>query len=98
MGAKEAYIASQFQRHFLGLGLKGGAIGGGAAMALFALAGPISDLFAGLSWGKPDMALFGSYSIGWLGYFAIGGEVVLIALMTALTSRFVVMRTLRQIG
>jgi len=28
VGAKEAYIASQFQRHFLTLGLKGGVIGG----------------------------------------------------------------------
>ena len=30
VGAKDAYIAAQFQRHFLTLGLKGGAIGGGA--------------------------------------------------------------------
>ena len=37
IGAKDAFIAGHFQRHFLKLGLKGGAIGGGAALALFAL-------------------------------------------------------------
>ena len=39
IGAKDGFIAGEFQRHFLLLGIKGGAIGGGAAMALFALAG-----------------------------------------------------------
>jgi cell division transport system permease protein len=38
VGAKDAYIANQFQRHFLMLGLKGGAIGGGAAVLLLAAA------------------------------------------------------------
>src|SRR5215472_2110338 len=38
VGAKEAYIANQFQRHFLWLGLKGGALGGGAALLILALA------------------------------------------------------------
>ena len=39
IGAKDGFIAGEFQRHFLLLGIKGGAIGGGLAMALFALAG-----------------------------------------------------------
>ena len=38
VGAKNGFIAGNFQRHFLILGLEGGAIGGGAAIALFALA------------------------------------------------------------
>ena len=38
VGAKNGYIAGHFQRHFLLLGLQGGAIGGGAAIALFVLA------------------------------------------------------------
>ena len=37
VGAKKGFIAGEFQRHFLLLGLKGGAIGGVAAMVLFAL-------------------------------------------------------------
>src|SRR5215469_7642941 len=47
VGAKEAYIASQFQRHFLGLGLRGGALGGIAAVLCLILAGRVSDLFGG---------------------------------------------------
>src|SRR5215468_11383610 len=63
VGAKEAYIASQFQRHFLTLGLKGGAIGGLAAMVVLALAGPISDRFVGTAGEAQATALFGSFAI-----------------------------------
>ena len=38
VGAKNGFIAGHFQRHFLLLGLQGGAIGGGAAIVLFLLA------------------------------------------------------------
>ncbi len=38
IGAKDDFIAGHFQRHFLRLGLRGGLIGGGGAIALFALA------------------------------------------------------------
>ena len=37
IGAKNSFIAGHFQRHFLLLGLKGGAIGGGLALLLFGL-------------------------------------------------------------
>ena len=47
VGAKDSYIARQFQSHFLTLGLKGGALGGGAALVFLALAGPVNDLFVG---------------------------------------------------
>ena len=39
IGAKSGFIAGQFQRHFLLLGLEGGLIGGGLAMLLFGAAG-----------------------------------------------------------
>jgi len=101
VGAKQAYIAKQFQRHFLMLGLKGGAIGGGAAMGLLAAAGPVGNLFAG-SPGSPGeaeaAALFGSFSIGATGYVMVVAQVVLIALITAATSRQVVLHTLRRLG
>jgi cell division transport system permease protein len=97
VGAKEAYIASQFQRHFLALGLKGGAIGGIAAMAFLALAGPISDMFVGTAGEAQATALFGAFSIGPLGYAMVAAEVILIAIITAVTSRQVVIHTLRTI-
>jgi cell division transport system permease protein len=97
VGAKEAYIAGQFQRHFLVLGLKGGAIGGIAAMAFLALAGPISDIFLGSAGEAQATALFGAFSIGTVGYAMVALEVILIAVITAITSRQVVIHTLRTI-
>jgi cell division transport system permease protein len=97
IGAKNGYVAGHFQRHFLLLGLEGGAIGGGAAIVLFALAGLITRWFAGSAGGEQTSALFGTFSIGLGGYVAVLGQIVLIALVTALTSRQTVNRTLESI-
>lgn len=94
VGAKNGFIAGRFQRHFLRLGLQGGAIGGGSAIVLFVLAGFISSWFAGSAGAEQTAALFGSFSIGIAGYIAVLGQVVLIALVTAVTSRHTVNRTL----
>ena len=97
VGAKNGFIAGRFQRHFLLLGLQGGAIGGGIAIVLFALAGVISGWFTGTAGGEQAAALFGSFTIGIAGYIAVLGQVVLIALVTAVTSRHTVNRTLDMI-
>jgi cell division transport system permease protein len=97
VGAKNGFIAQHFQNHFLILGLQGGAIGGGAAIVLFALAGVISRWFAGSAGADQTSVLFGSFSIGLAGYAAVLGQVVLIALVTALTSRHTVNNTLEMI-
>jgi cell division transport system permease protein len=92
IGAKDGFIAAEFQRHFLLLGLKGGAIGGGAAMVLFALFGMMSHWL-----GAGDAAaLFGTLALGTEGYGAMLGLVVLVAAVTAGTSRLTVRRTLRE--
>ena len=97
VGAKNGFIAGHFQRHFLLLGLQGGGIGGGAAIVLFALAGGISRWFTGTAGGDQTGAMFGSFSIGMSGYIAVLGQVVLIAAVTAITSRQTVNRTLEMI-
>lgn len=97
VGAKNGFIAGNFQRHFLLLGLQGGAIGGGAAIALFALASLVSGWFTGTAGGDQTAALFGSFSIGITGYVAVLLQVVLIAAVTAVTSRHTVNRTLETI-
>lgn len=97
IGASDRYVASQFQRHFLTLGLKGGAIGGGAALLLFLIAGLIGDRMVATASGDEVSALFGSFSIGTLGYAAIMAQIVLIAAVTAATSREVVNRTLKTV-
>lgn len=97
VGAKNGFIAGNFQRHFLLLGLQGGAIGGGAAIVLFALASFASRWFTGTAGGDQTSALFGSFSIGPTGYLAVLLQVMLIAGVTALTSRHTVNRTLETI-
>ena len=97
IGAKDAFIAGHFQRHFLQLGLKGGLIGGGGAIVLFALAQLTSGWVAGTPGGDQLAALFGSFSIGALGYLAIVLLVGLIAFVTAATSRRIVNRTIEAI-
>jgi len=98
IGATDGYIAADFQRHFLTLGLKGGAVGGGAAIAVFLIAGLIGDRLVGTASGDEISALFGSFSIGWSGYLAILIEIVAIGAITAWTSRTVVTRTLAAVG
>jgi len=97
VGAKDAFIAAQFQRHFLLLGLKGGVIGGVAAMLLFLLAGLFGDWFKGTAGEEQVSALFGSFALGPEGYGAIVGLIALIAAVTAGTSRVTVYRTLGSI-
>jgi cell division transport system permease protein len=46
LGAQDAYIARQFQVHALGLGLRGGIIGGVAAAATVVILGPAGHMFA----------------------------------------------------
>jgi len=94
IGAKDNFIGGNFQRHFLQLGLKGGLIGGGGAIALFALAELIGGWLSGRAGGNQLAALFGSYSIGVVGYVAVLVQVVLIAGVTALSSRRTVNRTI----
>jgi cell division transport system permease protein len=97
VGAKNGYIARHFQHHFLILGLQGGAIGGGAAIVLFALASALSRWFAGTAGAEQVEALFGSFSIGIAGYAAVLAQVALVAGLTALTSRHTVNSTLELI-
>jgi cell division transport system permease protein len=94
VGAKNGFIAQHFQHHFLVLGLQGGAIGGGAAIVVFLAATAIGHWLVG---GDQGSVLFGSFSIGLAGYAAVLGQVVLIAVVTAWTSRHTVNSTLETI-
>ena len=99
IGATDGYIAGQFQRHFLMLGLKGGAIGGGVALVVFFLARLIADQFVGTAGGEEAAALFGSFGLGMSGYtliLASGGDHR--RRNGAWTSRRVVGNTLREIN
>ncbi|MGC1778794.1 MAG: ABC transporter permease [Xanthobacteraceae bacterium] len=95
VGATDAFVASQFQRHFLILGLKGGAIGGGIALILFGILGAIDAWLSGTAGGQEAAVLFGSFSVGPAGFVTILILIVLMAGVTALTSRRIVNQTLK---
>jgi cell division transport system permease protein len=97
IGAKDGFIAGQFQRHFLRLGLIGGTLGGVAALTVLAFAGLVRDLFLGTAAEEQASALLGPLSIGIAGYAAVVGQIILVAAVTALTSRQVVNQTLATI-
>lgn len=97
IGAKNSFIAGHFQRRFLWLGLQGGAIGGGCALALFSLFEFASRWLLGTAASQQFMALFGTFSIGLVGYALVVALVALIAFVAAFTSRTTVHRTLEAI-
>jgi cell division transport system permease protein len=97
IGAPDSFIAGHFQRHFLWLGLKGGALGGGAALLLFAFAEIVSRWLTRGADADRVSALFGTFSIGTAGYLAVAVQVVVIAVLIAATSRQTVNRTLQSL-
>lgn len=97
IGARNDFIAGHFQRHFLWLGLKGGAIGGGAAFLLFVLLDLTNGWLTAQTAGAQLGALFGTFSIGFAGYVAMLAQIGLTALLTAATARQTVNRTLEMV-
>jgi len=97
IGAKDNFIATHFQRHFLNLGLKGGVLGGGTAIVLLAVADLASDRFTGTAAGDELAAMFGTFSVGAQGYLAVLVQIALVAAVTAATSRRTVNRTIETV-
>ena len=98
VGARDGFIAGEFQRHFLLLGLKGGADRRRRRAAGLRARLPRRQLVPRHARARSrSAALFGTFSIGINGYAAVLGQVVLIALVTALTSRLTVRHTLKSL-
>lgn len=95
IGAKNGFIAAQFQRHFLLLGIKGGVVGGGAAILLFALGGVVLNWFVGTAGADQISALFGTFSLGPASYIVLLLQIVLVAAVTAGACRYTVHQTLQ---
>ncbi|MEO8666961.1 MAG: ABC transporter permease, partial [Bauldia sp.] len=94
VGAEDGYIAREFQRHFLLLGLKGGLAGAIVAALVFVLLGFL--IAPSMATPETDQvsALFGRFAVGPIGYLGAVGIAFLIAVMTAITSRLTVYRYL----
>lgn len=97
VGAEGSFVASEFQKHFLLISIKGSLAGGVLAALCFAAA----QIWQARSMATPQndqaAALFGTFSIGWMGYLGIVATMLVIAILTTLTTRFTVMRTIDEI-
>lgn len=98
VGAADTFIAQEFQRRFLALGLRGAALGGGAAIAFFLLARTLTRSWRATAGGEQMEAMFGDFSLGPEGIVIIlllaGG----IAVLTGYLSQLIVFRHLRRLG
>jgi cell division transport system permease protein len=98
VGAEDRFIAREFQRHFVRLGLRGGLIGAGAAALTFFVLGRLAPYWTATASGDQIDALFGGFGLNLPGYFAITAICIGIALLTGLISRTIVFRHLRELN
>ena len=89
IGARDSYIAGQFQGHALWLGLRGGAYGLALALATFFL---LAQLAVGLEGPFWTHLAFGESA-----WIALGSLPLATALITTLTARITVLQALRNI-
>jgi len=97
VGADDAFIASEFQSRFLALGLRGAAIGGGAAAVFFLIARVVARRFVATPGGDQVAAMFGEAALDARGFAAIFVLAAAAALATGLLSRLIVLGRLREL-
>ncbi len=98
VGAADGFISRQFQLHFLRLGLVGGAIGGGCAIAFFLAGGLLLAHWRATASGEQVEAMFGAFGLHAAGYAAIVVIAGAIGVLTGVVSRVIVFRHLRQLN
>jgi cell division transport system permease protein len=98
VGANDDFIAREFQRRFFRLGLRGSAIGAGAALILTIGLGFVTRSWRASPAGDQIEALFGAFTIGWSGYAVVVLIALLVAIVTGIVSRLTVRRFLNENG
>lgn len=96
VGAEGSFIARQFRRHFLKIGLRGSASGGGLALVIFGLFHVWSINAMATPEGDQASALFGNFNIGASGWTGVCLLIVAIAALTAITSHVTVLSYLAE--
>ena len=95
VGATDRFIAREFEKHFLTLGVKAGLVGALSAMSVFFIMPYVVNLLGGGTVTASELRrLVGSGSLDLPGYFLLGIVVVVIAALCMLTSRYGVFRIL----
>ncbi|WP_127144170.1 cell division protein FtsX [Pelagibacterium montanilacus] len=98
IGASNRFIAGEFQGRFLLIGLRGGVFGGVAAILFFTMVSAAMSTVVPDESGQQIGILFGQFSLGLSGILGLAGVVLVIAGLTAITSRLTVRRFLSQIS
>ncbi len=95
VGATDKFIAREFEKHFLRLGIKAGIVGASCAMLVFMGMPAITELLGGGAVSTVEMQrLIGTGALDALGYVILGFVVVTIAGLCMVTSRVGVYRIL----
>lgn len=97
VGAEGSFVAREFQKHFLKISLKGSGAGSALAALVFLAAGFWQSRSLATPQSDQASALFGSFSVGLEGYIGIFATMLIIALLTTITARMTVIRTIDDI-
>ncbi len=95
VGATDRFIAREFEKHFLRLGVRAGLVGAACAMAVFFSMRAVMEILGGGDLTVAEMhRLIGTGGLDVAGYLLLGVVVIIIAALCMLTSRFGVFRIL----
>jgi cell division transport system permease protein len=95
VGATDRFIAREFEKHFLRLGIRAGLVGAACAMVVFLSMRAVMELLGGGDITVAEMhRLIGTGGLDVAGYLLLGAVVIIIAALCMLTSRFGVFRIL----
>jgi len=96
VGANERFISREFERHFLGLGVRAGAMGALAAAIAFLLLPLMTHMLGGgVVTAADTRRLIGSGELDLAGYFLCVLVVIVVACLCMITSRLGVTRVLK---
>lgn len=95
VGATDRFIAREFERHFLSLGIRSGLVGAGGALVVFVFMPFFMRLLGGSNMTSAEIRrLLGSAALDLPGFILLGIVVVVIAALCMLTTRYGVYRIL----
>lgn len=97
VGARDSFVARTFARHFLAIGLQGGLLGGAVAAVFFGLARLSANVLGSFPGSGKAAFFLGHFALNARGFLWIAFVAATMALVTALSSRITVHRTLRAI-
>ncbi len=96
VGARERFIAHEFEKHFLTIGIRAGLVGALGATFVFLLLPVVMRIMSGGGLAAAEFRqLVGSAILSWPGYLLFGVVVIVIAILCMVTSRFGVYRILK---